>query len=353
MIVRSLYLGLFALLSFLRQVVPPPGEPPLPDSIVVAAVGDVMPGTNYPHSGYLPPGGCSGLLREVKPILREADLTFCNLEGTFSSTGGTPKKCRDTTQCYVFRMPDTYVDCLADAGFDLVSTGNNHCNDFGTGGRKSTMNVLDEAGLYHAGMIEKPGVIFEHEGKKIGFCAFAPFRGSANMKNDELVEQTIKQLEQESDLVIVSLHAGAEGKEHQHVTREDEIYLGYNRGNVYRVAHRAIDAGADLVLGHGPHVTRAVELYRDRLICYSLGNFCTYARFNLKGPNGIAPIVKVIMDVNGKFVQARVTSIYQAGAGIPKRDPDGRAFEKLRALTLQDFPETPLEFKEGGIIERK
>ena len=66
-----------------------------------------------------------------------------------------------------------------------------------------------------------------------------------------------------------------------------------NRGSVYRFAHEVVDAGADVVFGHGPHVTRALEFYRDRLICYSLGNFATYRRFNLSGPNGIAPIVKV------------------------------------------------------------
>ncbi len=355
MIIRSLYLGLFALLSFLQQVVlPPPGKQQLyADSLVVAAAGDIMLGTDYPSSRYLPPGGCSGLLTEVKPILLEADLAFCNLEGTFSSSGGQAKKCRDTTRCYVFRMPDEYVNCLVEAGFDLVSTANNHCNDFGAGGRQSTMRVLDEAGLYHAGMLEKPAVIFEKDGRNIGFCAFAPFRGSADMKNSELLRQTIMQLDAESSLVIVALHAGAEGKEHQHVTREDEIYLGYNRGNVYQVAHEAIDAGADLVLAHGPHVTRAVELYKDRLICYSLGNFCTYARFNLRGPNGIAPLISIVTGPGGKFIEARVTSIKQAGSGIPVPDPEERAYKKLKELTLQDFPETSLSFPGDGSIIRK
>ncbi|KKK93514.1 hypothetical protein LCGC14_2692140, partial [marine sediment metagenome] len=66
------------------------------------------------------------------------------------------------------------------------------------------------------------------------------------------------------------------------MTRESEIYLGYDRGNIYEFAHMVVDAGADVVFGHGPHVTRAAEIYKDRFIIYSLGNFCTYRRFNLR-----------------------------------------------------------------------
>ena len=68
-------------------------------------------------------------------------------------------------------------------------------------------------------------------------------------------------------------------------------FYGENRGNAYAFARMAIDAGADVVLGSGPHVTRAVDLYKNRFIAYSLGNFCTYGMFNLDGPNGMAPLL--------------------------------------------------------------
>jgi hypothetical protein len=166
---------------------------------------------------------------------------------------------------------------------------------------------------------------------------------------DRAVEIT-SMLDSMADVVIISFHGGAEGKEHQHVVRGDEEYLGYNRGSVYHFAHRVVDAGADVVFGHGPHVTRAVELYRNRLICYSLGNFATYRRFNLSGPNGIAPIVKVQVDSEGGFMQGEVISIYQPGEGGPRIDPAGRATAKLKALTEFDFPDQELVVDSDGIL---
>jgi len=113
-----------------------------------------------------------------------------------------------------------------------------------------------------------------------------------------------------------------------------------------------VDAGADIVFGHGPHVTRAVELYRDRLICYSLGNFATYGRFNLRGPNGVAPVVKVHVDASGRFLSGEVAAIYQPGRGGPRPDPRGRAIHILKALTETDFPGQGLVVGEDGSLRR-
>jgi hypothetical protein len=113
-----------------------------------------------------------------------------------------------------------------------------------------------------------------------------------------------------------------------------------------------VDAGADVVFGHGPHVTRAVELYGERLICYSLGNFATYKRFNLRGPNGIAPIVKVYTDREGVFQRGEVVSVYQPGEGGPRIDPQERALHVLRELTSTDFPGQKLLItREGGLVK--
>ena len=162
-----------------------------------------------------------------------------------------------------------------------------------------------------------------------------------------------KQLDSLADVVIISMHGGAEGKDHQHVVRGDEEYLGYNRGSVYHFAHRVVDAGADVVFGHGPHVTRAVELYRDRLICYSLGNFATYRRFNLSGPNGIAPIIKVNVDGEGRFLQGEVVSIHQPGEGGPRIDPAGRALMRLKELSEYDFPDQDLVVDSDGVLWKR
>ena len=125
-------------------------------------------------------------------------------------------------------------------------------------------------------------------------------------------------LDDSCDIVIVSFHGGAEGADYQNVTRETETFYGENRGNVYEFSHRMIDAGADIVFGHGPHVTRAIEVYKDRFIAYSLGNFCTYRRFNLTGPNGFAPLLRVKTDTFGKFVEADIIPVYQDNLGHVK-----------------------------------
>ncbi|TVQ91272.1 MAG: CapA family protein, partial [Bacteroidetes bacterium] len=146
---------------------------------------------------------------------------------------------------------------------------------------------------------------------------------------------------------------GAEGANHQNVTCETEFYFGENRGNVCHFARSVIDAGADIVFGHGPHVTRSVELYKDRFIAYSLGNFCTYARFNLRGENGIAPVIKVFTNNQGKFLRAEVTPIRQIGRGEPIIDRNNAAIRSLQRLTREDFPDSELVITDDGIIKRR
>ncbi len=323
-------------------------------ALTIIGTGDIMLGTSWPSESYLPPGkDCSPILRPVHHVLQSGDLLFGNLEGVFCSEGGTPKRCKDLTKCYVFRMPDHFLDCILEAGYDVLSVANNHVNDFGPAGRASTAAMLDSADVAYAGFATHPWTLFEKEGVTYGFAAFAPNRGTMDLLDYDRAAEITAILDSMADVVIISFHGGAEGKDHQHVLRGNEEYLGANRGNVYHFAHRVVDAGADVVFGHGPHVTRAVELYRDRLICYSLGNFATYRRFNLRGPNGIAPIVKVKVDSEGNFMQGEVISIYQPGEGGPMIDPAGRASAKLKALTEFDFPDQELVVDSDGILWKR
>ncbi len=322
-----------------------------PDTLTLIGVGDIMMGTDYPSIRYLPPGNdCRPLMQEVYSHLRDADITFGNLEGTFAGKEGIPKICRDTTQCFVFRMPPEYVSCLVEAGFDILSLANNHSNDFGEGGRKETERVLAAAGIAAAGPIAGPSAVVVRDSIRYGLLAFAPFRGCYSIKDTSTAARMIRDLRERCDILIVSVHGGAEGADHQHVTREAEVYLGYDRGNVYEFAHMAVDAGADVVFGHGPHVIRAAEVYRDRFIIYSLGNFCTYRRFNLRGPNGIAPILKLHLLGDGRFLCGEIIPVHQPGEGGPRIDPQGRAIRKLRELTSEDFPEVPLLIGDDGRI---
>jgi hypothetical protein len=149
--------------------------------------------------------------------------------------------------------------------------------------------------------------------------------------------------------MIVSFHGGAEGSKFEHVTRANEIFYQENRGNVYAFAHAVIDAGADLVLGHGPHVSRAVEVYKNKFIAYSLGNFCTYGMFNLKGPNGIAPLLNIKINKKGDFLFADVTSVKQDKINRLQVDPLHTAFNKIVQLTNLDFPGNRLSFSDQRI----
>jgi poly-gamma-glutamate capsule biosynthesis protein CapA/YwtB (metallophosphatase superfamily) len=294
------------------------------------------------------------MLADVVDTLRNADLTFGNLEGTILDKGGTPKRCSNPAACYVFRSPESYASHFSTAGFDLLSLANNHSGDFGSTGRTRTKAVLDEEGIAYAGLAgTDETAIIERNGVKYGFCAFAPNRGTCDVRNLSRAKEIVSSLVPKCDVIIVSFHGGAEGSKHQHVTRRTETYYGENRGNVYNFAHAVVDAGADIVFGHGPHVTRAMELYNDRLICYSLGNFCTYGRFNVRGVNGVAPIVSLRIDDEGKFIDGQVIPIYQMKTHGPKYDSQKRAIKLLQDLTAADFPETTLSIDDEGILGRK
>ena len=310
----------------------------------------MMLGTNFPDESYLPADSGKNVLREVKEVLRNADVTFGNLEGVLLDEGGDPKKCGNPKLCYLFRSPAHYVNHFVEAGFDVLSTANNHAGDFGDPGRLSTMQALDSAGLYHAGLLSRPYVTFMMDGMKYGFAAFAPNTGTVSINDLPAAKKIIEHLDSLSDIVIVSFHGGAEGAKYQHVTRENEYFYGENRGNVYEFAHSLVDAGADVIFGHGPHVTRALEVYKERFIIYSLGNFATYARFNLRGENGIAPIIKIFTDSEGRFLTGQIIPVIQYAPGGPEIDPQKRAIKTLQDLSTKDFPESPLLIDDSGRI---
>lgn len=321
------------------------------DTITIIGVGDIMMGSNYPTAEKLPPNQGLDLMKDVESILSSADITMGNLEGVLLNEGGTAKTCRDPKVCYVFRSPQHYVQNLVNAGFDLISLANNHAGDFGELGRKSSIKALEEAGLSHAGQTTQPYTIVEKEGVRYGFTAFAPNSGCMNLNDIEGARKIVALLDSLTDIVIVSFHGGAEGPEHQHVPRKNEIFHGENRGNVYAFAHTLIDVGADIIFGHGPHVTRAVEVYKDRFIAYSLGNFCTYGGINVSGINGWAPIVKVYTNSKGDFLKAHITSTIQSYRSPVKIDSQKQVLKRIQELTKKDFPESTIQISENGWVK--
>ncbi|MBB1286667.1 CapA family protein [Flavisolibacter sp. BT320] len=319
------------------------------DTIRIIGVGDIMLGTSFP-TGYLPPDDGRNLLTPVERYLQNADITFGNYEGTLFNGEGEMKRCRDSTKCYAFKSPEHYSTYLKQAGFDLMSIANNHSGDFGPEARQQTAKALQKAGILSSGTTSQPFVVLRKNGVRYGLASFAPNRGTQNINNYKAAREIVSHLDSICDIVIVSFHGGGEGTTHQHVPFKKEIFLGENRGDVHRFSRVVIDAGADVVFGHGPHVTRAVDLYKNRFIIYSLGNFATYGRFNLDGPNGIAPIMKVFVNRKGEFLKGKIIATKQEGEGGPVPDESGAVIQKIQNLTAKDFPKSKLKIRDDGTI---
>jgi hypothetical protein len=321
--------------------------------IFISAVGDCMIGTNYPSANLLPPNDGKDIFRDAAPYLQKSDLAFGNCEGGFLTGEGPVKKCSDPTKCYAFKMPDHYINHFVNAGFDILSIANNHVGDFGEVGRINTKKVLTAAGMYYAGLTSCPTTTFEKDGVKYGFCAFAPNNGTVNVNDLTNAKKIVQDLDKICDVVIVSIHAGGEGSGFRHLTNSNESYLGEKRGNPQEFAKAVIDVGADIVFGHGPHVPRAMDLYKGKFIAYSLGNFATYARFSLKGQAGFAPLVTIEVNRKGDFIAGEIISFIQEGEGGPSLDAQGRVAKDIKDLTEADCPTTKLSIDSTGKISIK
>jgi len=324
---------------------------PTPDlPIVFAAVGDVMLGSTFPDEtgGLLPPGDGWGLLAELTPPIMAADVAFANLEGPLVDSGQSEKCARSKPgRCYAFRVPTRYGAHLERAGFNVVSLANNHVGDFGDAGRASTRQVLARLGIQYAGA---PGEVarLEVRGTRIALVAFSTSGGTNDVRDVEGAAALVQGLAADTDLIVVSFHGGAEGADRQHVPAGPEEFLGEDRGDVRRFAHAVVDAGADLVLGHGPHVVRGMEVYRGRLVAYSLGNFATYGGFNLSGPNGLSLVLEARLGRDGTFLDGQIHPARQDRPGGPKADAAGAVIPVVRQLSAGDFGASAVVIDEDG-----
>ncbi|MEM8815327.1 MAG: CapA family protein [Pseudomonadota bacterium] len=314
----------------------------------LALVGDMMIGTDYPENRL--PEDPAGYLGHVAPVLSRADLAVGNLEGVLADGGEAAKQCSNPRACYLFRSPAAYAEHYRNAGFDLLSLANNHARDFGEEGRSSSMAALDAVGIRHSGR-EGEFASFEHDGLRIAFLAYAVTRNSNLLHDYERAELTVRMFAADHDIVIVSFHGGAEGPGASRLPFAEEEYYGEPRGDVVRFARAIVAAGADLVVGHGPHVIRAAERYEGRLIAYSLGNFATHWGISIKGNNGIAPILEVTLDGEGRFLAGNVVSTVQTRPHGPAIDPLQRSLIMLRELGRLDFGDPGLVFHDDGRIQ--
>lgn len=332
-----------------------PTPPENKEPITIAAGGDIMLGSTFPNETRMPPNDGADSLKSVAPIFQAADIAFGNLEGPMLDGDARSTKCPPTsTRCFAFRVPTRYGKYLKEAGFDVLSLANNHAGDFGDAGRASTRKTLDALGIKHAGSdkAQFASTILEARGKRVAFVAFAHNNISLNVNEIETARRVVADLNKKADIVVVSFHGGAEGAGAVRVPQKTEIFFGESRGNLPLFAKTVIDAGADLVLGHGPHVLRGMEIYKDRLVAYSLGNFATYGWFQLAGATAETMVLEVKLDAEGKFMSGKINPFVLRDRGILTKDETKSAISTVRNLSQMDFPASAPKIAADGTISK-
>ncbi|MBN8215222.1 MAG: CapA family protein [Spirochaetes bacterium] len=310
--------------------------------ISFALVGDLMPGSDHPSRDWLPTNAFA-LLAPASAILTNVDLALGNLEGALAEAPVAKKG----KHSFSFRLPPSMAETFRQAGFKGLNLANNHSLDAGALGVVQATNLLAAKGILPIGM--KDHLVFAQvKGKKIGFLGFSPYYPHNNMTDLESARLTIRSNALKCDLLIVSFHGGAEGEGVTNVPRVGETYYGENRGDVFRFARMAVDEGAALVFGHGPHVLRGLEIYKDRLIAYSLGNFLGHRQFNVSRGFGTSCILEAQLDGRGRLVRGRIHPFVLSVTGPTVPDPEKRAIPLMQGLSRADFPETAPVFGEDG-----
>jgi hypothetical protein len=298
-----------------------------------------------------PPDAGRALFAQVRDQLRAPDLMIANLEGTYS-TGGT-SKCAgsDSSLCFAFQAPPSFAKALPWAGIDLVSLANNHTNDYFESGLDQTVTALEKNGVAYTGLPDQITTV-DVEGVKVAALGFSPYPWNANINDIPAAESLVKEAAAEADVVVVLMHVGAEGSDKTHTPHGTEYAFGENRGDPRAFAHAVVDAGADLVLGSGPHVIRGIERYRARLIAYSLGNFGGWGNFGTGGTLSLSGLLTVRIDADGRIDGGRWLSLRMDGPGVPVVDPSDESAGLVDQLSEADFSNT-FTMDASGHIEVK
>jgi hypothetical protein len=324
----------------------------------MSATGDIIMGA---APGGLPPGGAKDFFAGVKSALR-ADLQMGNLEQPLTNDTGVTKcppppspapspspSPPPKATCFAFRSPPGYAAVLRDAGFTVLNLANNHAYDFGAEGNRQTRSAVEGVGLAHTGA---PGqiTVVEVRGIKIAVLGFSSYPWSQSVVDVNAGADLVKRAKTHADLVVVQMHVGAEGADKTHVRPGTEMFLGENRGDPIKFAHAVVDAGADLVIGHGPHVMRGMEFHRGRLIAYSLGNFAGYKALNYNGLPGVGGVLKVTLRKDGSYVEGSLVPTHMVAPGLPAMDPARQALSLVRGLGAADLPDSAARVGDDGSV---
>lgn len=352
---------------------PAPPAPRLYAPVRLAFVGDINLGTETLPDG-VPPDSGRGLLDRARPSL-QGDLVVGNFEGVLADTG-TPTKClvqparhgsrqrhgkrrapdaapATRANCYAFRTPTMLAPRLVEAGFTHMNLANNHANDLGSAGRQSTEAVLESLGIRLYGPLGRIVVDSIRRGDSlttVGLIGFTTYPYAYNLLDIERSAAVVDSMRPLVDLLLVTFHGGTEGVRALRTGEAAESLGREPRGDLRRWARAVIDAGADAVIGHGPHVLRGIEFYRERLIAYSLGNFATYRGFNVAGPLGITGVLQLEFVPGRKLSAARFVPMKQLPRQGPFPDPEATALHLIRRLSAEDFGATGAVITDSGEI---
>ncbi len=326
--------------------------------------GDINLGTITIDSG-VPPDSGVAFFSQVDSLLK-GDLVVGNFEGVLADSGeslkcGPPEhpdtasadstlrprhrkrplpKPKPHPNCYAFGTPSWLAPRLIEAGFTHLNQANNHANDFGSAALARTELVFDSLGLRHYGPLEQISIDTVRQGDSatvVGLLGFTTYPFAYNLLDLERSAAVVDSVKRLVDILIVTFHGGTEGAGAIHTGRGPEFLVGEPRGDLRKWARRVLLAGADAVVGHGPHVLRGVEFYAGKPIFYSLGNFATYRGFNLEGPMGLTAVLQLQLDGDGVFRSARMIPLRQVPQAGPRPDSTRAALRLLRRVTKQDF----------------
>ena len=310
--------------------------------ITIAAVGDTMMGT--PQFG-LPPANGRYLFAATDQYLK-ADVSIVDVEGTL--TDAAPSKCgASSSECFAFTTPPSYASNLTAAGFNLANLANNHSFDAGAIGLTDTQAALAAVHLPDTGLPGQFAIM--HVGKvAVAVLGFAPYTWCANSLDLPAVQALVAQARRQANVVIVYFHAGAQGAQEIHVGPGPESVFGNPQGDVRVLAHTFVDAGADMVIGTGPHVLRGIEFYKGKMIDYSLGNFLGYRGFGLGGNLSTSAVLQATITAGGRFVTARLRPVELDGDGVPS--PGGDGVSLVTTVSPADFGASAARISATGVI---
>jgi len=345
----------------------------------LAFVGDINLGTSTLADG-VPPDDGRRLFDQARPAL-VGDLVVGNFEGVLADTGSSvkcewlrariarqqrelrrlrrqhrvppPDTTSDQPGCYAFRTPTALAPRLREAGFTHLNLANNHANDFGPAGRASTEALLDSLGIDFYGPIGRIAIDTVRRGDSlttVGLIGFSTYPFAYDLLDIQRSAAVVDSIRPLVDLLLVTFHGGSEGVRALHTPEQAESLGHEPRGELRRWAHAVIDAGADGVVGHGPHVLRGIELYRGRPIVYSLGNFLTYRGFSLAGLLGVTGVLQLEYAPDRRLRGARIVPMRQFPLRGPAPDPDGQALELVRQLSREDFGDAGAQIRPDGAI---